>query len=413
MSLKNNEIEVLRELGAKYAQIAALPVHSQTIGLWKALNRGSMERPMVNIDQLPWHEFSAIDGVKCVIEDPFWRDIEENLRQTIFKWNYLPADMVVEPFITIPLYIKTAKYGLTAHVEKLELSEGSTAPSQHYESILNDFDDISKIKDIGFNYDKKLSDEYLQEAHFVFDGIVPIKQGHGVWFHLGVWDYLSTLFTVENAYYDLVDRPEFIHACMERVTAATIAGIQEANELNIHDDTNPLCHCSYIYTDEYLPAPGEGKGTVSNNCWSFGMAQLFTSVSPAVTEEFELPYITRMAKYFGNIYYGCCDRLDDRMDLVMKIPNLAKVSCSPWSDRKRFAEKIGNKIIMSNKPTPAYVASESVDWNEVRRDLQYTYDVAKANNVNLEMILKDVSTVRGDVSRLTKWADIAREIVTA
>jgi tRNA threonylcarbamoyladenosine modification (KEOPS) complex Pcc1 subunit len=43
--------------------------------------------------------------------------------------------------------------------------------------------------------------------------------------------------------------------------------------------------------------------------------------------------------------------------------------------------------------------------------LKWTVDLAKANNVNLEIILKDISTVRFEPSRLTRWADIAMEIV--
>ena len=71
---------------------------------------------------------------------------------------------------------------------------------------------------------------------------------------------------------------------------------------------------------------------VSQSVWTFGMAQLFTSVSRSVTEEFEVPYISRIASYFGNVYYGCCERLSDRIDLLTKIPNVRKISCSPWSD---------------------------------------------------------------------------------
>ena len=66
---------------------------------------------------------------------------------------------------------------------------------------------------------------------------------------------------------------------------------------------------------------------------------------------------------------------------------------------------------MSNKPSPALIAGESVNWDEVRKDIQYTVDLAKTNNVNLEMILKDVSTVKFDPARLEKWAEIAMEVV--
>ena len=130
-------------------------------------------------------------------------------------------------------------------------------------------------------------------------------------------------------------------------------------------------------------------------------------------EEFELPYITKMAEHFGSIYYGCCDRLDDRLDMVKKIPNVRKVSCSPWSKRENFAENIGTELIMSNKPTPALIAETSVDWDAVRDDLKRTVDLARANNVNLEMILKDISTVANHPDRLTRWAEIAMQVVGA
>jgi hypothetical protein len=228
---------------------------------------------------------------------------------------------------------------------------------------------------------------------------------------LGVWDFLTTYIGVEDAYYEIMDRPDFVHACLKRITEATIAGIKKANDLEVHNDIANTCHCSYVYTDELLPDFGAGKGPVSYNSWAFGMAQLFSTASPKVTEEFELPYISKMAEYFGMIYYGCCDRLDDRLDIVKKIPNVRKVSCSPWSDRKAFAEKIGDNLVMSFKPNPAYVAGGSFDEDIVRKDLRYTFDLAKANNVNLEIILKDISTVCFDPSRLARWAKIAMEVV--
>ena len=251
----------------------------------------------------------------------------------------------------------------------------------------------------------------MEEAAQVFEGIAPILQSGGTQFHLGVWDTISMLMGVENAYIELMDRPEFIHAIMEKFTHSVLNGIDEANKLGIVNDNINICHCSYIYTDELLPDFGQGKGPHSENCWAFGLAQLFSSVSPSITEEFELPYVTRMAEKFGMIYYGCCDRLDDRLDIVKRIPHVKKISCSPWSDRENFAEKIGPTIIMSNKPTPALVATDTLDEEEIRKDIRRTIDAAKKNNVNLELILKDISTVRYQPQRLTRWAEIAMEEV--
>ncbi len=411
MSVSFKDKQVLRQLGEEYMNIAALTVHKGKMELWKALNRSEMQRPMVVIDQLPWNELNTDNELTCLVEDAFFRSIELNLRKTVYMWNHFPADMVIEPYITIPQTIDNTGYGLSARVEKLRINEGDTAPSQHFDRVLNDYEDIEKIKDIKITLDSRKNEEYMQQARDIFDGVAPVVQSHGIQFHLGIWDYLTMLMSIEDAYLEIMDRPEFIHACLERITEATIAGIRQANALQIHNDTINTCHCSYIYTDSLLSDFGQGQGPASKNCWAFGLAQLFTSVSPHVTEEFELPYISRMAEFFGMIYYGCCDRLDDRLEVIKKIPNVKKISCSPWSDRKRFAENIGTGLIMSNKPTPAYIAANEVDWQEVRKDLKYTVDLAKANNVNLELILKDISTVRFEPERLTKWADIAMEIV--
>lgn len=411
MPFSAQDKEVLRRLAAEYMEFALLPVQKEKVELWKALNRGKMVRPMITIDQLPWNELNVNDELTLQVSDPFWRAFEDNLRKQIYKWKHFPVDMVLDPFLTIPLSVTYSGYGLQAEVEKLNYDSTSEVNAQHFETLIKDMDDVEKIKDIVITHDEAASEHIMQEAKEIFDGVAPIRMSHGFQFHLGVWDYLTTVMGIENIYIDLIERPEFLHAVMRRVTDATIAGIKSANELRLHDDIISTCHCSHIFTDDLLPDCGAGKGSISENCWAFGLAQLFTSVSPAVTEEFELPYISDMAKYFGAIYYGCCDRLDDRLDIIKKIPNVRKVSCSPWSDRENFAANIGSDLVMSNKPNPAFLATDTFDEDVIRQDIKRTCAAAKNNGVNLELIQKDVSTVRYDPQRLTRWAEIAMEIV--
>jgi len=412
MNITQNEKEVLRKLASRYMEIANLPVQREKMELWKALNRGKMQRPMVVLDQLPWHELNNEGDLTILSQNSFCRGLEWDLRSTIYKWEHFPVDMVVEPFITIPRSIINTGYGMGVEEELLRTDADNGVVSHHYTNQIKTEEDIGKIKDMQIFYNEEGSRLYMEQAKDIFKGIAPLRQSGGLQFHLGVWDALSTYMGVENIYYDLVDRPEFIHKVMERITSSVIAGIEQTNKLEVYNDTSNTCHCSYVYTDELLPDFGAGKGPVSQNSWAFGLAQLFTSVSPAFTEEFELPYISRMAEYFGMIYYGCCDRLDDRLDVVKKIPHVKKVSCSPWSDRDVFAERIGPDLVMSNKPTPALVAMESFEPEAVKKDLELTLLAAKRNNVNLEFILKDISTIKYQPQRLTEWADIAMKAVT-
>ncbi|MBP7344320.1 MAG: hypothetical protein KA982_06310, partial [Clostridia bacterium] len=294
--------------------------------------------------------------------------------------------------------------------EEETLYASGNVSSHVFKNQLATIEDAKKIKDMVITHDELETDRRFETASEIFKGIAPVMM-EGNMFHLGVWDHLSQFMGVENIYFDLVDEPDKLHLFMERMTTSVIKGIEQSNQLKIYDTNANVCHCSYIYTDELLPDSGMGKETITKYGWAFGLAQLFSSVSPGVTEEFELPYIKRMAEYFGMIYYGCCDRLDDRLDLVLTIPHLKKVSCSPWSIREAFAEKIGPKVIMSNKPTPALVATATLDEDEIRKDLQRTVDAARKNNVNLEMILKDISTVKCEPERLTRWAIIAMDVV--
>ena len=408
MELTKKEISVLQETAKQYMEFASLPIHKEKIKLWKAINRSRMERPMVVIDQIPWIEMNNEHELDLFVEDPVFRKVEYNLKKEIYKFRHYPVDMVLDPFIRVPKAITNTGYGIG--VEQKTLYASGSVSSHEYKNQLVTMEDGKKIKDMVITHDIQETKRRYETAKEMFKGIASVEM-EGMSFHLGVWDMLSQLMGVENIYFDLIDEPEKIHFFMERMTNSVIKGIEQANELEIFDDKANTCHCAYIYTDELLPDSGMSKGPNTKNGWALGMAQLFSSVSPAITEEFEIPYIKRMAEHFGMIYYGCCDRLDDRLDSVLEIPHLKKVSCSPWSDREAFAEKIGPKVIMSNKPTPALVATATLDEDEIRKDLQRTVEAARKNNVNLEIILKDISTVKCEPERLTRWADIAMDVV--
>ena len=87
-------------------------------------------------------------------------------------------------------------------------------------------------------------------------------------------------------------------------------------------------------------------------------------------EEFEIPYMQRIYARFGLGYYGCCEPLDDRIDLVRKIPNVRKISMSPWTNQERGAKAIGGDFVFSRKPSPALLATDHFNVESVEKDLR-------------------------------------------
>ena len=365
---------------------------------------------MVNIDQLPHHELDTDESRHCLVEDPFWRGIEQKMRRDLYMWTYFPVDMVIEPFIKIPMAVSDSGYGVESVEDLLATDSANDVVSHRYKPVMTVDSDLSIIQNRTFKHDTTETRRRFLEGEDIFAGIAPIKV-YGVTFHLGIWDEITKWFGVEQCYIMIKDEPDFVHRLLRRLTNALTAGIRQVNTMRISHDTANVCHCSYVYDNKLLPEPGKGRGATTNNSWAFGLAQLFSAVSPEVTKEFELPYIRELAWEFGAIYYACCEGVSDRLDVLKKIPNVRKISCSPWSNKEQFAEMIPENIVMSYKPNPAFLATETMDEDIIRKDLQETCALAKKYGKKLEIILKDVSTVRYQPERLARWNQIAMEVV--
>ncbi len=406
MNISAKDRETLRTLAEKYMTYALSEQNNEKRKLWRALNNLRMQKPMITIDQMPWHELDVDGSLVCTVENPYFRGIEWNLRTEIYKWEHLPADMVLNPYILLPRPIANTGFGMTTR--RLAHDSTGNIQSHLFEDQFEEIEDVEKIKTPVLTLDREAEADIQATAADIFSGIAPVKM-RGIMLHSGLWDSITFWKGVESCYIDLLDRPELIHAILERYTNAFIAQIEQINALGLYDITSNICHCSHTFDDRLPSASCDPEHPTTFDGWTFSMAQLFTSVSPAINEEFEVPYMTKIFSYFGSVYYGCCERLDDRLHIIDRMPNIRKISCSPWSDREHFAAVLPKKYIMSNKPNPSYLAESTFDEAVVRADIRRTITAAKNNGLGLEFLLKDISTVKNDPQRLWKWSEIALE----
>lgn len=410
MNVTLQEKLILRTLAQEYMQVASLPIQREKMELWKAFNRLDHTRPLITINQLPWHELNYDGSLTCYVQDPTLRKMEEQMRKILYQWKHFPVDMVVEPYLTVPFCATNSGYGIEVIENVSATDTANNIISHDYVSQFETGEDIEKIKPMKITLDKKTSQEWKECVDEIFDGIIPVYQAGGVYLRLQIWDVLASLMGIEEVFCNLIDEPERIHAIMERMTQSAISGIDQCNELGLFNTSAQSCHCSIVYNDSLLPDFHSGIGNDSFHSWASSMAQIFTSVSPQVTKEFEIDYMKRIASKFAMFYYGCCERLDDRLNIVQELPNLKKISCSPWSNPEQFSERIQKSIIMSAKPTPAYFASPQLDLYEIEKNLVHICNCASKNQVKLELLLKDISTVQYKPENLTNWANLAMKI---
>ena len=98
------------------------------------------------------------------------------------------------------------------------------------------------------------------------------------------------------------------------------------------------------------------------------MAQMLGTVSTAMFDEFEIRYTSGICERFGLVYYGCRDALDKKMNEVRKLPNVRKVSMSPWADHENgAAEKTFSTSIVHALPFSAIRQSPREQKVEERR----------------------------------------------
>jgi hypothetical protein len=402
--------DILRELGKQIAEIAALPVQQETISLWKALNRLKPVRPMVMIDQIPWHEMEVDSELALQTEDEFCRRIETKLRRTLYRWKHMPVDLPVEPVVDIPKVIHGTGFGIRPVEDRAVSDPRNSVVGHFYFDQLATEADLDKIKMPEVTLDGEATALAEARAHEVFDGILTVRmQGQLPGF--APWDRIVTWRGAGTVLWDLADRPAFTHMVMSRVTDVHLALLDQLEELGLLGYGQGTIHCSGAYTDE-LPAAGfDPRHPRAKDLWTSGMAQIFASVSPAMHQEFELDYANRWYSRFGLVYYGCCEPLHDKIDIIKRIPHVRKISMSPWVDAEKGAERIGPDCVFSRKPSPAFLAVDTWDPDAVRQDLEDTMEKCARHGCPVEFILKDISTVRYQPQRLWEWADIAMQVV--
>ena len=407
--LSKNDLSIIRGLAGRVAEIAALPVQEEKRGLWRRLNGLKPVRPMVMVDQVCWNEMNIEDRLTLRCTNEECRTYEQFLRRTLLQWEHFPVDMVVEPFIRVPKAIRNSGFGIRVEEETAVSDPTSAVVGHKYENQLKTEEDLEKIGVPEISHDEAETERRLDRAHELFEGLLNIRPW-GVDPYLSLWDPLATWMGVENALYAMIDRPKFVHRILGRVTDGYMKMLDQLEENGLLCGEQSLIHCTGAYTDE-LPAPGyDPENPRTKDLWMFGLAQMLATVSPEMFRQFEVDYAGRICERFGLVYYGCCDPLDGKMDQVRMIPNVRKVSMSPWVDQERGAEEIGRDFVFSRKPNPAFLAGDTFDADRVREDLVRTREICRAHGCPLEFILKDISTVRYEPERLCEWATVAMEV---
>lgn len=406
--INSKDKATLRELAQRYSEIAHLDVQQERINRYFKTNAREAVRPVVLINEIPWGEIRD-EALVCTCSGEL-RGMEGMFRRSLYQWDHFQADMVVSPVFGVMKRVKSTGIGIQVEETQIKSDTGSDITAHEYVDLLQTEEDLAKVQIPQISYNKEATEQALALANEVFDGLMPVKVcGHAL--QSNIWDTIARYRGVDSLLMDLAMRPEFMHQIAQRFTEVVEGTFRQYEELDLLDPDQLDLHCTVACTTD-LPAKDFSGKVRRKDVWGRCAAQIFGSVSPDMHDEFDLAYNEKTFGGCGLLYYGCCEPMDRKIDILRKrFKNLRKVSITPWADPERAAAAMGKDLVMAAKPNPALVSSPRFNPKPVEEEMTRYLEACQRHGTTCEFVLKDISTIANKPETLTQWAETVKSVI--
>ena len=394
---------IVRELAKKYMELATSEKQLKMNKRMKATNDLKLVRPPLLIDEIPWYQMNIDNELTCLCEDAGARGVEYALRIALYRRKHFKADTLFEPFWRVEMAYDSTGIGLQIEENTRKTDDINNIISHEYIDVLENEEDLEKLKIPQFTRRKDKDEKSMAFYTDLLGDSMPVKLCGRGYIYSAPWDIIARFRGMENILYDLYDRPEHLHAIRKRFLDIITAEIDFV-EKELHVDPNfPNLHCTPAYVSGL--AEDGLKAT-----WYRTMAQGFSDISPEMHYEFDIKYSIELSKRFAYTYYGCCEPLDKKLEVVSKIENLRKIGVTPWAKEDAMAEWINGRYVYSKKPNPANVAMIT-DTEAVKKEAEKSVKLAIKYGCPMDITLKDISTVSHRPENIIKWSETVSSVL--
>ena len=410
MSLGARDRETLRQLAGRYSEIAHLDVQEERIERYYRTNAMEPVRPVVLIDEVPWGEIRD-DALKNVCAPELgW--LESHLRSTLYQWEHFQVDRVVPPVFHVHKQARWLRgIGIEEQGQQIKGDTGAYIASHAFTDQLSSEEDLAKLHPPEIVYDPAATETALAFLKDLFAGLLDVEVIGLGGLAFNIWEQVAIYRGVDNLLLDLAERPDFMHKIALRFMEIGQSQFKQMEEQGLLDSRQHLLHCTPACARE-LPAADFKGHFRAKDVWGRCAAQIFGSVSPAMHDEFDLAYNQELFNNCGLLYYGCCEPMDRKIDILRKrFKNLRKISITPWADARRAAEAIGRDYVMAAKPNPAFVATTPFNPEPVREEIARYCEACREHGTTLEFVLKDISTIANNPNNLTQWVETVNDTI--
>lgn len=403
----SEEKAVLRDLARRQATAAALPEQDRKRKLWTAHNDLKTKEPVVLCDpEGGWNEIIAADTLRCTT--PLARIWEMRLRKDVFWGESMGDHKVVDDIIFVPYAYTSNSMGMPFR----KIGDGRDGHAYNFDRQIEDYErDLPKLKPYEITIFEEKTKRVADLAHDVFDGILRVELRGLWWWSFGYTHEFIMLRKLDNFMLDFYDNPEWLHKAMAvyRDSSLRFLDFLESRSLLSSNVGNVYIGSGgFGFTDELPHSTHDNSRRVkTSEMWGFSESQETSGVSEEFFQEFILAYQMPVLERFGLNYYGCCEALDQRMDSILKIPRLRRLSSSAWANLRAMSERLGDRYVMACKPNPSIISRPKLDEQLVRKQIRDILEQTRGSVV--ELVMKDNHTLGGRGQNAVDWCRIARE----
>lgn len=409
--VKPNEKRRLRELAKRQLSFASEP-HMEELRRrhWELNNLVNGTLPVVRIETDNYiSELVPENLLEC--ETPFARNIERQLLYYLRHYELTGDDMIIPKTFQMEWTVHIDRFGFPIKRETAVSGTGHRIGYKTVYAIKSISRDFHKLKPLTASVDRTYTNAYRTAIEELIGDILPVEMigwPKGVTF---LTRNLLDLMSMEDFYIAMLDEPDEVHRIMEYLlnNAFILMEFYERERIMyVNNGAVDLGNSSYPFTDQLPAADYQGVPRLKDMFLRTD-SQETVGISPAMFNEFCLPYYKRLCQRAGLWYYGCCEPVHPIWEgSLSQIKNIKKVSISKWCDEEIMGQHLLNSgIVYSRKLDPLFLGADSgLDAEGLAASIRKT--MKYAGGCQIEFLSREVATLYGNTAKLRTAVDIIR-----
>lgn len=401
MTITKKDENRLRALARKQLELAHSDRNRALHQEW--LRHGEMKtasRPMLRVELWTFEADILPPLMECEGEDA--REIEAALLRNVVNFSLFGDDTLVPDHISVRPDTWFIPFGL-------EVAREETGSLGHrFVPHIADLDeDFHKLGPSAFGANLETPLRRAGRLCEILGGILPVRPV-GFSLYAAPTQDIVHIMAMEDMFMAMYDTPDLFQRMMEMLTddyARYFRMLEAKGLLRSAARAQHLSQGSYCFTDE-LP---DDEPAALKDLWLYMDSQETSGVSPDMYRTFIFPHYQKLMNLAGLVSYGCCEAVHPIWpDALSTVPNIRKLSISPWCDEERMGEALRDRrAVYLRKPSPNLLGvGDRLDEDAVRAHFART--ARAAAGCKLEIAVRDVYRV-GAWEKVRRYVELARE----